>query len=223
MSRPPALGVVAALSAVVVSGCAGTATPRLSAASLGLPTSAAAATLATTTVATSPDGGIYRNPDHVDVLAVARRPAAALAGMLGGSSTAWRALEPLGPFTYVAVSIRDDGQVGSDPQLNDLQIASDFAPPGTASGALRAFYHPTYPLAALSSATLNDDCSVHLEPGGTGMVVLVYPPVAPVANRVVWGRYDGFALTLPATGGAVRKDTGPLRALPCHPPEAPPP
>ncbi|MFN2452367.1 MAG: hypothetical protein ABR541_08440 [Candidatus Dormibacteria bacterium] len=189
---------------------------------LGVPTRAAAAALAATTVATSPDGGIYRNPDHVEVLAIARRPAAKVADALGRAA-AWRPLQRLGPFTYVALSIRDDGLVGSDPQLNDLQIASDFAPAGSATGPLRAFYHPTYPLAALSAATLNDDCSVHLDPGATGMVILVYPPVTPVNGRVVWGRFDGFALSLPGDAGAVGAATGPLRALPCHPPEAPPP
>ncbi len=110
----------------------------------------------------------------------------------------------------VALRLRDDGKVSSDPQLSDLQMASDYAPSGTASGALRHFYHPTYPLAVVADSNPGDGCSIHLDPGHSGVAILVYPPVN-LPTTLVWGRLGDFVLSVPV-GGALPPLAGPLHA-----------
>ncbi len=212
----PAAGL-AALACLV--GCG--AAPGLDAAVLGLPSSSAPPPRATASVATSPDGGIYRNPDRLDVLLIARHGVAAIAAQLGSAAAAWSQLRGFGDFTVIAVRLRDDGKVTSDPRLGDLQLASDYAPAGTTTGRLRHFYHPTYPLAVVASSKPGDDCSIHLDPGRSAVAILVYPPVS-LPSTVVWGRLGDFVLSVPV-GGAVPPLSGALHAVACTPPAAPPP
>jgi hypothetical protein len=207
------------LCTVAVAGCGSTAA-GLDAAALGLPVTATAVALATTTVSTSPDGGIYRNPDHLEVMLVERHNVDAVAGLLGTASSSWSELRGFGDFTVVAVRLRDDGKVSSDPTLADLQMASDYAPSGTATGSLRHFYHPTYPLAVVADSKPGDSCSIHLDPGGSGVAILVYPPVN-LPTTLVWGRLGDFVLSVPV-GGALPPLAGALHAETCTPPAAPP-
>ena len=208
----------AAAAAATVSACgSGVA---FDAASLGLPTTTAPAALATATVYTSPDGGIYKNPDHLEVLLVARHDVGVVAAQLGQVASSWSQLSGFGEFTVVAVRLRDDGKVGSDPVLGDLQMASDYAPSGTSSGPLRHFYHPTYPLAVVAVSPPGSDCSIHLDPGHAAVAVLVYPPVT-LPQTLVWGRLGDFVLSVPV-GGALPPLQGALHAIACTPPVAPP-
>ena len=207
------------LVSLVVAGC-GANGVTLDGATLGLPVQGTPAALATATVFTSPDGGIYRNPDHLDVILVERHNVDAVAAQLGDGATSWSPLRAFGDFTLVAVRVRDDGKVSSDPRLGDLQMASDYAPGGTASGPLRHFYHPTYPLALVADSSPGSDCSIHLDPGHSGVAVLVYPPVN-LPSTLVWGRLGDFVLSVP-TGGAVPPVAGTLHAVLCTPPSAPP-
>jgi hypothetical protein len=204
---------------MLLSGC-GSAPAGLDASTLGLPVAGSPVALATTTVSTSPDGGIYRNPDHLEVMLVERHDVSRVAGLLGTASSSWAPLHAFGTFTLVALRLRDDGKVSSDPQLFDLQMASDYAPAGTASGPLRHFYHPTYPLALLADSKPGDSCSIHLDPGHSGVAILVYPPVNLPAT-LVWGRLGDFVLSVPV-GGALPPPAGPLHAETCSPPVAGP-
>ncbi|MBV8446001.1 MAG: hypothetical protein JOZ92_08810 [Candidatus Dormibacteraeota bacterium] len=211
--------LLAGASVALLAACAAppkTQPPR----NLGLPTAATVQSLATTTVYTSPDGGIYENPDPLSVIMVARAPGGSLSGMLPGDSAAISQLAPLGDFTFVGLRISNHGQAGSDEQLNVAQIASDFAPAGTASGALRQYYHPMFALALLSQQSSDSSCSVHLDPGQSSVVVLVYPPID-ATSSIVWGVYDVFALRTPL-GGALPQGVASWQATPCVPPEAPP-
>lgn len=188
---------------------------------LSLPVNSQAASLASATVKTSPDGGIYVNPDHLDVVMVAHRSLHDLSSVFATPPPGeWSALQPLGDFTLVAVRLRDDGKAGSDPALNDSQLASDYAPAGTASGALRHFYHPMYALAVVSDRRVADDCSVHIDPGQVATAVVVFPPVRSTPD-VVFGRYQDFALDV-AFGGALPVQPQTWYAAPCTPPPAPP-
>jgi hypothetical protein len=215
--------VAALLAALALpgAGCGGGGGVSVTAADLGIATTASARpALATATLYTSPDGGIYRNPDHVDIVLAGTLDGDTLAARLGGAAADWSQLRALGPFTAIAVRLRDDGKVGSDPAMNDLQIASDFAPPGTGSGPLRHFYHPTRPMALISDRPVQDQCAVHLDPGQAATVVIVYPPVRRTAP-LLWGRYQDFAVDIPLGGAADGLDGG-LYAAACSPPEAPP-
>lgn len=217
MLRGRLAGATAVLAILVCACGSGT---TLDAASLGIPESTTTHTLAVTTVATSPDGGIYRNPDHLEVLLVQRHNADAVAARLGAAAAAWAQLRGLGEFTLVGLRLRDDGKVSSEPQLGDLQMASDYAPAGTSSGPLRHFYHPTYPLALVSDTSPGSDCSIHLDPGHSGIAILVYPPVD-LAATLVWGRLGDFVLTVPV-GGALPPLSSNLHAVACTPPGPPP-
>jgi hypothetical protein len=211
---PPLLAAGLALA-----GCGGGG-PTLPASALGLPaTAAAAAPLASTRVATSPDGGIYVNWDELSVVLLTRADAAPIAERLGDRAAEWPALRPLGRFTVLGIRLRNDGKAGSEPQLDDLQVASDFAPEGTASGPLRHLYHPTFPLAALSDRAIAGDCTVHLNPGQTATVLLVYPPLRP-SPSYLWGRFNRFALEL-RPGGAAASLDGDLHVAACTPPRPP--
>jgi hypothetical protein len=205
------------LAAVALSGCGGGG-PTLPATALGLPAAAvSAAPLASTRVATSPDGGIYVNWDDLAVVMLARTDAAPIAERLGERAAEWPALRPLGRFTVLGIRLHNDGKAGSEPQLDDLQVASDFAPEGTASGPLRHLYHPTFPLAALSDRAIAGNCTVHLDPGQTATVLLVYPPLRPSA-MYLWGRFHRFALEVRPGGGAASLD-GDLHVAACIPPQ----
>jgi hypothetical protein len=210
---------VALCLAAVLTSC-GTDSASLDAAALGLPRGAAPTALATATTYTSPDGGIYRNPDHLEVLLVTRHNVDAVAARLGSAASAWSQLRGFGDFTVVAVRLRDDGKVGSDPRLGDLQMASDYAPAGTSTGALRHFYHPTFPLAVVAVSVPGGDCSIHLDPGHAAVAVLVYPPVD-LGSTLVWGRLGEFVLTV-SVGGALPDLSGSLHAIACTPPPLPP-
>jgi hypothetical protein len=211
--------VVAALLSTALCAC-GTGTIGFDAAGLGLPETTAPTPLATATVATSPDGGIYKNPDHLEVVMIERHSIALIARQVGAAASSWSQLSGFGDFTLVAMRLRDDGKVSSDPQLNDLQMASDYAPPGTTTGPLRHFYHPTFPLAVVADSNPGSDCSIHLDPGNSGVAILVYPPVN-LPSTVVWGRLGDFVLSVPV-GGALPPLAGGLHAAVCTPPSAPP-
>jgi hypothetical protein len=188
---------------------------------LGLPVSTAAAALATATVSTSPDGGIYKNPDHLEVMLVERHSVAVIASQVGAAASTWSQLNGFGDFTLVALRLRDDGKVSSDPQLNDMQMASDYAPSGTSAGPLRHFYHPTFPLALVADTDPGSNCSVHLDPGHSRVAILVYPPVN-LSSTLVWGRLGDFVLSVPV-GGSLPPLAGGLHAAACTPPSAPSP
>jgi len=215
--RNATAALAAACAAVALGGCGGSSV-SLTEAGLDLPSAATPAPLASTTVYTSPDGGIYRNPVHLDVLMVGRSDARALEQRLG-SAQQWAPLQPLGGFTVVALRLRNTGKAWAEPDVNDLQIASDYAPPQAASGPLHAFYHPTYPLAAVSDTAFAGNCGPHLDPGQSTLVVLVYPPLQVPATGIVWGRYQDFALRL-SLGGAVPSLAGrSVSASLCTPPQ----
>jgi len=211
--------LAAALAGVGLAACGGSAPALVQSQALGLPAGRTVPTLASTTLYTSPDGGIYRNPDPLRVIVARTIDGAPLAGRLGRAATGWDQLSGLGPFEVIGFSLRNDGKVGSDPEIDDLQIASDFAPP-SAAGPLRHYYHPLFPIAALSELR-GSDCAVHLDPGQSATVLLVYPPVrqAPV---LLWGRYQDFAVSL-HPGGALPNGLLELYLTPCHPPQPPPP
>lgn len=212
ISRRAVLGSLTAV--VLVSGCAGGGTAETE---LRFPTGTTA--LASTTLFTSPDGGIYQNPDPIKVLMVVRESAGSVMRQLGAAASSWSALSRLGDFTYVGVEIANHGAAGSDPQLNSAQIAVDFAPQGTSSGSLRHFYHPTYPLAILRTQPSDVQCGVHIDPGHSAVMVLLYPPVS-ATGTIVWGMYQTFALRVPFSGG-VPSATG-WRAAACTPPQPQP-
>jgi hypothetical protein len=207
----------ALLAGAALVGCG--SQPTVSISGLGLPRSEHIDSLASATLTTSPDGGIYVNPDPLSVVLVGHLPMHPIADRVG-SSADWAGLSGLGDLTVVGFRLRNDGKAGSDPQLNTLQIASDLAPPGTSSGPLRHFYHPTYPLAGLSKVAIGSDCSVHIDPGEETTVVLVYPPIR-ATPAVTWGRYGDFALSL-HRGGALPADTADLRVTACTPPDTVP-
>lgn len=211
-----ALGLVAS---ALLAGCGGGGPATLATADLGLP-AGPPTPLATAELDTSPDGGIYRNPDRVAVVMTAHADLATLAGRLGRDADGWAQLRQLGAFTVIALQLRNDGRAGSEPALNDLQVASDFAPADAASGPLRHFYHPTYPLAALSPRPLVDGCTVHLDPGDAATVLLVYPPLRS-APTLLWGRYNSFAVALPSHGGGAGDLGDSLHAAVCAPPPPP--
>jgi hypothetical protein len=212
-------GAALLVAMTALSGC-GSVSSVLDAGALGLPSRSSPAALATATVSTSPDGGIYRNPDHLEVMLVARHNVDSVAGQLGSASSTWAQLRSFGDFTVIALRLRDDGKVSSDPQLADLQMASDYAPTGTASGSLRHFYHPTFPLALVADSNPGDGCSIHLDPGHSGVAILIYPPVN-LPSTLVWGRFGDFVLSVP-TGGALPPLSGGLHAEACTRPAASP-
>jgi hypothetical protein len=200
-------------------GC-GSGAAAIGSALIDLPR-AAPTPLSSTTVYTSPDGGIYRNPVRVEVLMVARRDVSSLAAKLGGSASGWSQLRRFGGFTLVAIRLRNQGKAWSEPELRDLQIASDFAPPGTAAGPLRHWYHPTYTLAAVADQPMSNQCQPHIDPGHSITVVLVYPPVV-ATHSIVWGRYQDFALRVPFGGGVAPLSSAHLHAALCPAPVPPP-
>ena len=194
IGRPMA---ILALCATVLAACAGS-TPTLTLNALGLPQGGSA--LADVTINTSPDGGIYQNPDPMKVVMVRRAPGDLLIRKGGSSASAWTALESLGDFTFVGITIRNSGAAGSDPELNAMQIAADYAPEGTASGALSHYYHPMFPLAMLSLESSDQNCTLHVDPGETQPAVLAYPPISATPS-IVWGVFDLFAIRAPFGGG----------------------
>lgn len=205
--------ILAVAACLMLGGCAG----GDAAATTSLTFPDAGRTLASTTLYTSPDGGIYQNPDPLQVLMVVRQSAAPVMRQLGGAAASWTALQRFGDFTYIGVSITNRGAAGSDAGLNNAQIASDFAPAGTDAGPLRHFYHPMFPLAVLRTQRSDVQCGVHLDPGHSATVVLVYPPIS-ATDSLVWGMYKTFALRLPF-GGGLPHAAGGWHASACTPPQ----
>ncbi|HZB97024.1 MAG TPA: hypothetical protein VE219_00345 [Candidatus Sulfotelmatobacter sp.] len=203
-----ALAVVAFLLALTACGDSGT---TIDAATLRLPSHSSPGRLASATLYTSPDGGIYRNPDPLEVELMGRVDPAPLEARLD-SADDWKPLRPLGQFTVVGMRLRNDGKAGSDPELRQLQIASDFAPDG-ARGAAHPFYHPLFPVAAASDQPLTSTCVIHLDPGQSALALLFYPPIRP-AGVVTWGQYLDFARQIPF-GGALPSPAGKLRVSRC--------
>jgi hypothetical protein len=201
----------------VVSACAGNGQPVASSFSLPMGRSAS---LAAATAYTSPDGGIYQNPDHVEVHMVVHKPVDSVAAMLPGALQQWQPLRSLGDFTFVGLTVRNDGKAFSDLQLNATQVASDYAPDGTSTGVLRAFYHPLFPLALLSVHGSDSSCTVHVDPGQTVVAVLVYPPLRQT-DSIVWGVYHAFAVRAPA-GGELPMGSYAWRATACTHPQPEP-
>jgi hypothetical protein len=216
---PRAISAAVAAAALSVTACGGTAV-ALQSVGLDLPAATSPKPLATTTTYTSPDGGIYRNPLHLDVLAVSRSKVDQLEQRLG-TEQQWRPLTALGDFTLVAIRLRNDGKAWSEPDVADLQIASDFAPQQAKTGALHAFYHPTYPLAVVSDTAPGSQCRPHIDPGHQTTVVLVYPPIAVPSGGIVWGRYQEFALRVPQGGGVDSLTDHPVSAAACTHPQSP--
>ncbi|MFN2569805.1 MAG: hypothetical protein ABR564_09435 [Candidatus Dormibacteria bacterium] len=219
MRRRATPGLIATSVSALLTGCGTGGGASVTPAELGLAAGAPMHALASTTIHTSPDGGIYRNPDALRVVVAGRGPASPLDDRLG-SAADWRPLRTLGALTFVGIQLSNDGKVGSDPRLNDLQVASDLAPDGTAAAPLRRFYHPMYPLAALADVPIGGDCTITLDPSQQALVVLVYPPLRRT-TQVTWGRFGDFTLEFGLTG-RLPSSTGRLHATACVPPRAPP-
>jgi len=194
---------------------------------LGVPVRDHPATLGSNTYDTSPDGGIYINPDPIQVTLVGRIPMEPLAQELKAVHQ-WAPLSGLGELTVVGFQLSNAGLAGSNPQLNDLQIASSswttcqtgsagaLCPRGVSRSAFDQFYYPAYPLAGLSTVSIDGSCSVEIDPGETVTVLLVYPPIRSTAY-LTWGEYGTFAIALPV-GGGVPPASG-LRASICAVPD----
>ena len=214
-----------ALAALVLSACGQAAT--FSASGFGIPVAAHPATLGRGTYDTSPDGGIYTNPDPIRVTLVGRIPMGPLAQQLGAASQ-WASLQGLGELTAVGFQLTNAGLAGSNPQLDDLQIASSswaacqagaaaaLCPEGVSQSTFNRFYYPAYPLAGLSTVSIDGNCSVNVDPGQTVTVILIYPPIRST-TYVTWGEYGSFAVALPLGGGVI-SGSG-LRANICVPPD----
>jgi hypothetical protein len=219
-----ALGVVAVAAAV--SACGGQ--PSISVSQLGLAQAGHPPTLASATYDTSPDGGIYVNPDPIHVTLLGRVPMEPLAQRLGADNQ-WAALRGLGDLTVVGFQLTNSGLAGSNPELDSLQIASSswatcqagaagaLCPEGLSKSTFNKFYYPAYPLAGLSSVAIDGSCSVSIDPGQTITVILIYPPVR-ATSYVTWGEYGTFAIAVPL-GGGLPADAGALRANICVPPD----
>jgi hypothetical protein len=211
--------------ALLVAGCGGQ--PNLSAAQVGLPSASHPRTLASATYDTSPDGGIYINPDPIHVTLVGRIPIEPLARQIGAEKQ-WAPLESLGELTAVGFQLTNNGLAGSNPELDSLQIASSswetceagaasaLCPEGVSRSTFNQFYYPAYPLAGLSTVSIDGSCSINLDPGQTATVILVYPPIRST-TYLTWGEYGTFAVALPL-GGAIT-ETSALRANICVPPD----
>lgn len=172
------------------------------------------------TIKTSPDGGIYQNPDPMTIVMITRAPGAALIKHSGSGASDWTALERYGDFTFVGVAVRNKGAAGSDPQLNAMQIAADYAPAATVSGPLSHYYHPMFPLALLSLEPSDQSCTLHVDPGQTQLAVLAYPPINATPS-IVWGVFNVFAIRAPF-GGGVPGATSDWRLTLCTAPQPPP-
>ena len=226
-TRRPARGACLALAGLagLVAACGGQ--PSLSAAQVGLPSAGHPPTLASATYDTSPDGGIYVNPDPIHVTLVGRIPLEPLAQQIGAQKQ-WAALEGLGPLTVVGFQLTNSGLAGSSPELDSLQIASSswtacqagaasaLCPVGVSRSTFNQFYYPAYPLAGLSTVSIDGSCSVSVDPGQTVTVILIYPPIRST-SYLTWGEYGTFAVALPLRGAVT--DATQLRANICVPPD----
>lgn len=223
-SRAGFLGSALVLCALAVSACGSPTALTLSA--LRVPVASHPAVLGHGTYDTSPDGGIYVNPDPIRVTLVGRIPMQPLARQLRATRQ-WARLDGLGDLTVVGFRISNAGLSGSNPQLNDLQIASSswstcvsggtgaLCPQGISRATFSKFYYPAYPLAGLSTVSIDGQCSMNIDPGQTVTVLLVYPPIRSTAY-VTWGEYGTFAVALRLGGGVPA--AGALRATLCTPP-----
>jgi len=219
--------LVGALALAVLAATSCGQAPTYSAAALGVPVASHPATLGSGTYDTSPDGGIYTNPDPIHVTLVGRIPMDPLAQQLGAAKQ-WASLQGLGELTAVGFRLTNAGLAGSNPQLDDLQIASSswatcqagsasaLCPTGVSQSTFDRFYYPAYPLAGFSTVSIDGSCSVNIDPGQTVTVILIYPPIRSTAY-VTWGEYGSFAIALPLGGGV--NDAGALRANICVPPD----
>jgi hypothetical protein len=220
--------VLAVLAAWLLAGCGSQASVDPS--SLGIPDAPHPPVLGTATYHTSPDGGIYDNPDPLRVTLVGRIPLRGLAANLGAQRQ-WASLAPFGALTVVGFQIRNAGLAGSDPQLDELQIASSLwstcaaggegalCPRGVSRATFDRFYYPAFPLAGLSTVKVGSQCQIHIDPGQTVTVVLVYPPIRST-TYLTWGEYGTFALELSLGGGI--PPTGDLTVGLCEPPQVQP-
>jgi hypothetical protein len=219
---------LAVLSAALAAACGSQATVASS--SLGIPDAKHPAVLGRATFHTSPDGGIYDNPDPVQVTLVGRIPFHGLASRVG-TQHQWSPLAAYGALTVVGFRMHNAGLAGSDPQLDQLQIASSswstcasggegaLCPRGVSRATFDKFYYPAFPLAGLSTVSVGSQCQIHIDPGQTVTVVLVYPPIRATAS-LTWGEYGSFAISLPL-GGSIAP-TGDLKVSVCTPPQAQP-
>ncbi len=210
-------GICLTILAVALLAACGSQTSA-SPSSLGIPDARHPAVLGRATFHTSPDGGIYDNPDPLQITLVGRISMRALAARLDAQHQ-WAPLARLGALTVVGFQIHNAGLAGSDPQLNDLQIASNIYPPGTPRSTISRFYYPAFPLAGLSTVDVGSQCQVHLDPRQTITVVLVYPPIRST-TYVRWGEYGVFALNLSVGGGIPHAEA--LKMGLCTPPQAQP-
>jgi hypothetical protein len=201
--------------------------PSLTLSLLGVPVQSHPVTLGHNTYDTSPDGGIYINPDPIHVTLVGRIPMEPLAERLHTVSQ-WAPLSGLGELTVVGFQLGNSGLAGSSPELNNLQMASSswatceagtslaLCPKGVSKSTFDKFYYPAYPLAGLSTVSIDGSCTVDIDPGQTVTVVLVYPPIRST-SYVTWGEYDTFSIALPLGGGV--PNAGVLRASICAVPD----
>jgi len=215
----------AALLLPLVAACGGQ--PSLTLAGLGVPIQSHPSILGHNTYETSPDGGIYVNPDPIKVTLVGRIPMEPLAQQLKAGHQ-WAALSGLGDLTVVGFQLSNAGLAGSSPQLNNLQIASSswatcesgtggaLCPPGVSRSVFNQFYYPAYPLAGLSTISIDGSCSISVDPGQTATVLLVYPPIRST-SYLTWGEYGTFAIALPLGGGLPPAPN--LRASVCAQPD----
>lgn len=186
---------VPVLVCLLLAGCASSGPPKVALSSLHpVPAPDGTGGLAATRLYTSPDGGIYVNPDS-----------ATIDGVVYGNGSdigkyadvpAFAALSRYGRYTFVALRVRNLGAGVSSPEFSDMQIAVELAPPAAQGGPYASLYAPIFPLALLASVPVQGSCGVDINPGQTVEVVIVYPPTRP-ASTIVWGEYQGFVLTLP--------------------------
>lgn len=193
------LGVTLTLAGIIatVAGCSTSPLPSTSVSSLDWsPTYAGGAALGSGKLYTSPDGGIYVNPDRLTVSAVVTGKAGNLGGIVGVSN--FSKLATFGPYTYVVMTVTNLGQGVSTPQFNDTQLAVELAPPAALHGPTSSLYSPIFPIGLLSSVPIQSSCAINLNPGQKVWVVLMYPPIQSSAKfpSVVWGEYQDFQLTL---------------------------
>lgn len=151
------------------------------------------------------------------VVMVSRAPGAPLIAKGGSAASGWASLKQFGDFTFIGITVRNRGAAGSDPQLNEMQIAADYAPKGTEAGPLSRYYHPMFPLALLSLEPSDQHCALHVDPGQTQLAVLAYPPISATPS-IVWGVFHLFAVRAPF-GGGLPDASGTWQLTPCTPPQ----
>lgn len=183
----------------MLASCGASGVVQIDSSQLKLPPASGSTELASLDLRTTPDGGFYVNPDAIKVLADGPVNAAPLLALGGNARDALNATAPAGSPFAIVLRITDNGKAGSDPSFGDLQIASDYAPAQAGQTSLHHYYHPLVPLTLLSDAELTDNCAVHLDPGSSAIVILVYPAIKN-SSSVYWGWFGGPAVTLKRGG-----------------------